>query len=99
MPTLVLSGDVLGEEEVRLTDTTRQVTTDKIRFTPEKVLRKMLDDELYNPVRLVLQASDERSLKYCCLPNQAACLLEEDFGLVGQLPDLVSQLLDSFIDL
>jgi Domain of unknown function (DUF2828) len=74
---LVLSGDALREDEVEVIDADGNVSTEKIRVTPEEVLRKMLDDELYDPVRLVLHKSDERSLKFSAFLEIS--LLGDDF--------------------
>jgi Domain of unknown function (DUF2828) len=74
---LVLSGDVLREDDVEVIDADGNVSTEKVHVTPEEVLRKMLDDEIYDPVRLVLDKSDERSLKFSAF--LAISLLGDDF--------------------
>lgn len=56
---LIMNGDVLKEEEVEVVDHDGNVTTEKIRVTPEQILRKMLDDSIYDPVREVLSGSTE----------------------------------------
>lgn len=59
---LVMNGDALREEEVQMVQADGTVTTEKIRVTPEEVLRRMLDDSQYDPVREVLVASMEGKL-------------------------------------
>lgn len=44
---LVLQGNL--EQEVEVVNANGTTKTEKIRVTPEKMLYKMLDDELYNP--------------------------------------------------
>jgi len=60
---LVLSGGALVEETVEVVEADGTVTTQKIRVTPEVILRKMLDDDVYDPVREVLASSEEGALK------------------------------------
>ena len=59
---LVLSGDALREEEIEAVQDDGSLITMKIRVTPDDLLRKMLDDKLYDPVRAVLIDSREDSL-------------------------------------
>jgi len=59
---LVMDGKTLEEVEVEVVDTQGDevmVTTTKVRVTPEQILRKMLDDEQYDPVRKVLATVTE----------------------------------------
>jgi hypothetical protein len=51
---LVMTGNALEEVEVEVVDIDGNVTTEKVRVTPEAILRKMLDDELYDPVRRIM---------------------------------------------
>jgi hypothetical protein len=41
-----MAGNALEEVEVEVVDIDGNVTTEKVRVTPEAILRKMLDDEL-----------------------------------------------------
>jgi hypothetical protein len=51
------------EEEVEVFDRDDGTPrTEKVRIIPEEVLRKMLDDPLYDPVREVQAASSEGAL-------------------------------------
>lgn len=59
---LVMNGEALSEEEVEVVNADGTVTTEKVRVTPQQLLRKMLDDEQYDPVREILVSSDEGSL-------------------------------------
>ncbi|CAB9498476.1 Domain of unknown function (DUF2828) [Seminavis robusta] len=59
---LVMNGEALKEEVVEVVEKDGTVRQEKVRVTPEEVLRKMLDDSLYDPVRLVLAASKEKAL-------------------------------------
>jgi hypothetical protein len=54
---LVMTGNALEEVEVEVVDVDGNVTTEKVRVTPESILRKMLDDELYDPVRRIMATS------------------------------------------
>ena len=58
-----MNGDALKEEEVEAVLHGGSVTKMKLRATPEEVLRKMLDDSLYDPVRRVLGESLEGALR------------------------------------
>jgi len=67
---LVLNGEALKEEEIELVDGGGNVQTVKVRITPEEILRKMLDDSLYDPVREILLQSNEGVFsKYICSIN------------------------------
>ena len=59
---LVMYGEALREEIVELVQADGTVTKEKIRVTPDEILRKMLDDKLYDMVREVLMLSKERKL-------------------------------------
>ena len=55
------------------------VRKEKMRVTPEQVLRTMLDDHLYDPVRQVLGSSMEGALKeYELLQAEAKTELSDD---------------------
>uniref|UniRef100_A0A7S1Z7U1 TROVE domain-containing protein n=1 Tax=Ditylum brightwellii TaxID=49249 RepID=A0A7S1Z7U1_9STRA len=60
---MVLNGAALQEEEIEVIQKDGTVVTEKIRVTPEEVLRKILDDSMYDPVREVLSRSDEGVFK------------------------------------
>ena len=60
---LVMNGEALKEEEVEVLQKDGTVVTEKVRVTPEEILKKMLDDPIYDPVREVLAASTEGFLK------------------------------------
>lgn len=60
---LVLSGDALEETEVEVVQKDGTVQKEKVRVTPEQVLRKALNDPMYDPVRAVLATSEEGCLK------------------------------------
>ena len=59
---LVMYGEALREEIVELVQADGTVTKEKIRVTPDEILRKMLDDKLYDMVREVLMLSKEKKL-------------------------------------
>ena len=70
---LVMNGEALREEEIEVVQSDGTVKTEKIRVTPEQVLRKMLDDDLYDPVRAILAASNEGALlEYGTLEKELA---------------------------
>ena len=50
----VMTGNALDDLEVEVVDANGEISTVKVRVTPESILRKMLNDELYDPVRKVL---------------------------------------------
>jgi hypothetical protein len=56
---LVMQGEALKEEEVQVVQSDGTVVTEKIRVTPEEILKRMLHDSLYDPVRKILGASQE----------------------------------------
>ena len=60
---LVMTGEALKEETIQIVQKDGTVTEEKIRVTPQEVLRKMLDDPLYNPVRKILGKSTEGALR------------------------------------
>lgn len=60
---LVMTGKALEAVEVELVDENGETTITKVQVTPQEVLRKMLDDELYDPVRRILATSQEGPLK------------------------------------
>mmetsp|Transcript_27977 Transcript_27977/g.41244 ORF Transcript_27977/g.41244 Transcript_27977/m.41244 type:complete len:614 (-) Transcript_27977:1533-3374(-) len=62
---LVMNGEAMRDEEIEMVDTDGNVTTVKMRVTPEDILRKMLDDSLYDPVRQVMMESEEGVLTKC----------------------------------
>mmetsp|Transcript_8816 Transcript_8816/g.21531 ORF Transcript_8816/g.21531 Transcript_8816/m.21531 type:complete len:636 (+) Transcript_8816:350-2257(+) len=60
---LVMNGDALKDIELEVVQADGTMGKEKIRVTPSAVLRKMLDDPLYDPVRNVLANSNEGVLK------------------------------------
>ena len=65
---LVMNGEALKEEEVQVVQADGTVVVEKVRVTPEEVLKKMLEDTLYDPVREILGESTEGALReYECL--------------------------------
>jgi len=56
---MVMNGEALKEEEVEVVKMDGTVVTEKVRVTPEEVLRKMLDEPMYDPVRVILAQSNE----------------------------------------
>ena len=59
---LVMNRDALQEEEVEVIQGDGTIKTEKIRVTPEQVLRKMLDNQQYDPVCEILASSREVTL-------------------------------------
>ena len=65
---LVMFGGALETSEVEVVQEDGSVVTKKVQVTPAEVLRKMLNDKLYDPVRVVLGKSVEgKLLEYECL--------------------------------
>ena len=60
---LILNGEALAEQTVEVVEADGTVTTKKVQATPEEILRKMLDDKIYDPVREVLAESKEGALR------------------------------------
>jgi Domain of unknown function (DUF2828) len=84
---LVMQGDALKDNEIEFVQVDGTTVTKKVRVTPEEILRKMLDDKLYDPVRLILASSEEGALAdYRYESSTAATIAEEmetgDFELV-----------------
>jgi Domain of unknown function (DUF2828) len=78
---LVMDGEALKDQEIEVVDLDGNVTTTKVRVTPEEILRKMLDDNLYDPVRVILAKSGEGKLctyAYECSGSN----VEEDFLVI-----------------
>ena len=66
---LVMCGEAIKEETIEVVEKDGSVVTKKIRLTPEDILRKMLDDKIYDPVREILGHSVEGKLQeYELLP-------------------------------
>merc|ERR1712224_867400 len=77
---MVMNGDALEDKEVEVVvqaadGTTTVVRTEKVRITPSEVLRKALDDTLYDPVRVILLESKEGILANYCTSGRG----DEDF--------------------
>ena len=68
---LVMYGEALRETEVEVVQEDGSVKTQKIRVTPEEILRKMLDDKRYDPVREILLDSAEKMLLEYEIPLSA----------------------------
>lgn len=60
---LVMNGEALEDKEVEVVEADGTVRKEKVRVTPSEVLRKALDDPLYDPVRAVLATSNEGVLE------------------------------------
>mmetsp|Transcript_16845 Transcript_16845/g.40770 ORF Transcript_16845/g.40770 Transcript_16845/m.40770 type:complete len:643 (-) Transcript_16845:180-2108(-) len=60
---LVMNGEALKEEEVEVVQKDGTVVKEKVRVTPEEIVKKILDDPIYDPVRKVLATSTEGVLK------------------------------------
>merc|ERR1712107_26497 len=58
-----MNGDAMKEESVEIVESDGTVRTEKIRVTPAEILRKILDDPLYDPVRAILAESNEGILQ------------------------------------
>jgi len=56
---MVMNGEALEDKEVEVVQVDGTVRTEKVRITPSEVLRKALDDSLYDPVRVILLESEE----------------------------------------
>jgi hypothetical protein len=65
---LVMQGEALRDQEIEIIQADGTVFTKKVRVTPEEILRKMLDDKLYDPVREILVTSREGALLEYELP-------------------------------
>lgn len=72
---LVMYGEALKEEEIEVVLEDGTVVTKKIRVTPGEILRKMLDDKLYDPVRELLHSSLEGKLLEYEIPDAEAVLV------------------------
>jgi hypothetical protein len=59
----VMTGNALDDLEVEVVDTNGEIATIKVRVTPESILRKMLNDELYDPVRKVLATLSDDAVR------------------------------------
>ena len=85
---LVMNGEALKEQEVEVVQEDGQVVAEKVRVTPEEILRKMLEDPIYDPVRKVLGESKEGALLEFELlvadgsSDEEPSLHEEEFELV-----------------
>merc|ERR1712157_286694 len=60
---LVMNGEALEDKEVEVVESDGTIRTEKVRVTPSEVLRKTLNDSLYDPVREILLASNEGVLE------------------------------------
>jgi hypothetical protein len=78
---LVMNGEALREEEVEIVQSDGTIRTEKMRVTPEQVLRKMLDDSLYDSVRELVAASTEGALlEYGALDKESPPRADELAG-------------------
>lgn len=73
---MVMNGEALEDKEVEVVDADGQVRTERVRVTPSEVLRKSLDESLYDPVRAILLESQEGILA------EYGPALDEGFELV-----------------
>jgi hypothetical protein len=60
---LVMNGEALEDKEVEVVEADGTIRKEKIRVTPSEVLRKILNDPLYDPVREILAMSNEGVLE------------------------------------
>lgn len=60
---LVMNGEALEDKEVEIVEADGTTRKEKIRVTPSEVLRKMLNDPLYDSVREILAMSNEGVLE------------------------------------
>jgi hypothetical protein len=60
---LVMNGEALEDKEVEIVEADGNTRKEKIRVTPSEVLRKMLNDPLYDSVRDILAMSNEGVLE------------------------------------
>merc|ERR1712124_99853 len=60
---LVMNGEALEDNEVEVVEADGNIRKEKIRINPSEVLRKMINDPLYDPVRVILASSNEGVLK------------------------------------
>jgi uncharacterized protein YuzB (UPF0349 family) len=80
---LVMNGEALKEEEVEIEKKDGSIVKEKIRVTPEEVLRKMLEDPLYDTVRRILGSSREGALRdYEAIPVSPDTSALGDFEIV-----------------
>jgi Domain of unknown function (DUF2828) len=61
---LVMQGKVLEDVEIEVIQLDGTIKKEKVRVTPEQILYKMLNDELYFPVKEIVGASDEGKLAH-----------------------------------
>jgi hypothetical protein len=82
---LVMYGEALSDTTVEEVQEDGTVVTKKVRVTPEEILRKMLDDKLYDPVREVLTASQEgklRNYEFASTHSEEKLIEDEGFSIV-----------------
>ena len=60
----VMQGKILEDVETEIVDADGTTRTEKVRVTPEQIMYKMLDDELYFPVKEVIAESEEGKLAF-----------------------------------
>lgn len=85
---MVMNGEALEDDEVEVVESDGTVRTEKVRVTPSQVLRKVLDDPLYDPVRNILVASDEGVLKdYKSLRSAGFLEVVDDLEVVDERSD------------
>merc|ERR1711862_873640 len=76
---LVMNGEAFDNNEVQVVETDGTIREEKIRVTPSEILRKMLNDPLYDPVRGILASSNEGVLNdYHALDHFHTSLLADD---------------------
>lgn len=78
---MVMNGEALQDQEVEVVQADGSVKTKKVRVTPSQILRKALDESLYDPVREILLANNEGILaQYRGIENKSVTA-DEDFVL------------------
>lgn len=78
---MVMNGEALQDQEVEVVQSDGSVKTKKVRVTPSQILRKALDESLYDPVREILLANNEGILaQYRGIENKSVTA-DEDFVL------------------
>ena len=79
---LVMNGEALEDNEIEVVQADGTVRKEKIRVTPSEVLRKMLSDPLYDPVRDVMVSSNEGVLKDYKFKDPSTEITNDEFELV-----------------
>ena len=59
----VLNGEAVKEEFLEVVQSDGILRVERLRITPEEILKRMLNDTLYDPVREILGETTEGTLK------------------------------------